>query len=82
MSKFYGSLQGNRGVVTRGGSNSSGIKSSLQSWNGSVISQLSYNDNNELCIRVEVSKGSNRYGDLVFSGTVDEFITKLKKPII
>lgn len=79
MSKFYGSIQGNRGVATRGGSSSSGIKSSVQSWNGSVINELSYNSNGELCIRVEVAEGSSRYGSLIFSGTVEEFKEKLRK---
>lgn len=40
MSTFYGTLQGNRGEVTRCGDSRSGIRASVQSWDGSVITYL------------------------------------------
>lgn len=78
MSTFYGSIQGNRGAATRGGSRSSGIKASAQSWNGSVITELSYNDKDELMVGVSTSTGSSSYGTRIFYGTFEEYIAKLK----
>lgn len=46
MSHFYGYLQGNRGVTTRGGSRKSGISAHLRSWNHDCYAWL-YDDNGE-----------------------------------
>lgn len=78
MSTFYGMIQGNRGSVTRGGSRASGFKASAQSYNGSVITYLSYNDEDELMVEICVSEGSSSYGSQIFYGTFDEYINKLK----
>lgn len=76
MAKFYGSIQGNRGAATRMGH--SGIKASVQSWDGSVITELSYNDKGQLLVDVSVAKDeSSAYGQRVFLGTIDEFIKKI-----
>ena len=74
MSKFYGSVVGNRGEATRGGS--SRIKASAQSYNGSVITELTYNDDT-LMVRISTDKGSSSLGSLIFYGTFDEFVNKL-----
>lgn len=74
MSKFYGMIQGNRGVATRGGSKNSGIKGSVQSWDGSCQTELWYNDSNELMIRLSISEGSSGYGsETLFSGRFADF---------
>lgn len=82
MAKFYGSLQGNRGTVTRTGS--SVIKASVQSWDGSLISYMSYDKDRDnpkeekLMVEICVSKESSSYGSRIFYGTFEEFINKLK----
>lgn len=78
MSKFYGSIQGNRGAATRGGSRASGIKGSCQSHDGSVITYLDYDGNDNLMVTIEVSDKSSSYGSRIFCGTFEEFINKLK----
>ncbi len=77
MSKFYGSIQGNRGAATRGGSLASGIKGSVQSYDGSVITELTYKEDT-LMVRVLTSERSSSYGSTIFYGTFDEFVNKLK----
>ena len=76
MSKFYGSVQGNRGAATRGGH--SMIKTSAQSWDGSIINYLSYEDD-KLMVEVCVSEGSSAYGKTIFRGTFDDLIAKLER---
>ena len=77
MAKFYGSIQGNRGAATRGGSAASGIKSSCQSYDGSVITYMSYDGIDNLVVTIEVSDGSSSYGRRIFCGTFEEYIAKL-----
>jgi len=47
MSHFYGSCQGNRGEVTRGGSKSSGYITVAASWEGCVRTYLWYNEDKD-----------------------------------
>lgn len=75
MSAFYGMVQGNRGAVTRGGSVSSGFKATCQSYDGSVITEMRYDHNNELAVRISLAEGSTSsgyYSDVVFDGTFKE----------
>ena len=76
MAKFYGSLQGNKGAVTRMGS--SCIKSSVQSWDGSLISCMSYKGD-KLMLELSVSKGSASCGKTIFYGTFEEFVNKFER---
>lgn len=78
MSAFYGMVQGNRSAATRGGSRASGFKSSVQSWDGSIITQMSYDKDDNLMVEVSYSTGSACYGTTIFSGTFEEYIAKLK----
>ena len=78
MSAFYGMVQGNRGAATRGGSKASGFKSTVQSWDGSIITRMYYGDEGELMVMVEYAEESAPYGKLAFNGTFEEYITKLK----
>lgn len=78
MSTFYGCVQGNRGSVTRGGSRASGFKASAQSYDGSVVTYLSYNDNDELMVEICVSEASSSYGSRIFYGTFQEYVDRLK----
>ena len=78
MSAFYGMVQGNRGSATRGGSRASGFKSTAQSYDGSVITYLSYDENDKLIVTVETNESSSPYGRRIFCGTFEEFVAKLE----
>lgn len=78
MSKFYGMVRGNRGASTRGGSANSGFKATAQSYDGSVITCLDYDQNNNLKVRIELAEGSTTYGDVAFSGTFEELKESMK----
>ena len=75
MSKLYGSIQGNRGSATRCGT--SLMKSSVQSYDGSVINYMSY-EGDKLMVEVCVSNESSAYGRRIFCGTFEEFVAKLE----
>ena len=75
---FYGLVRGNRGAATRGGSKNSGFKATAQSFDGSIISYLDYDNEGKLKVRLEIADGSSSYGDIVFNGTLDELRKKLK----
>ena len=77
MSKFYGSVRGERGPATRGGHHS--ITTTAQSYDGSIITELSYNYADELMVNISVSNESTTYGRQIFYGTFDEYIDKLTK---
>lgn len=80
MATFYGQVKGNASsTATRQGSAASGIRSSVQSWNGSLIMDLSYDENDALYIEVMHSTGSEFRGYTIFRGTVDEFVDMCKK---
>ena len=49
MSKFYGMIQGGRGEATHCGHRF--IKSAVQSYDGSVITELEYNEIGELLVK-------------------------------
>ena len=79
MSKLYGSLQGCRGEATRCGSASSGIRASVQSWNGSLISYMDLDDNGKPVITLKTSDGSSCIGfEIIFVGSLEELKKKLK----
>ena len=78
MAKFYGQVSGSANTVaTRRGSANSGIKSTVQSWEGCVITELNEEENGKIILTVSVSKESSSYGTLVFKGTIEELVTKL-----
>ena len=77
MATFYGTIQGHRTQATRTGTKNSGIRASVQSWRGSIITELFENDG-QLFIRVELAKGASMCsGSTIFSGTLEEFEKKL-----
>lgn len=79
MAKLYGSLQGCRGEATKTGSQASGIRASVQSWNGSLICYMDLNQNGEPTITLKTSAGSSNYGsETIFTGTLEELKEKLK----
>ena len=75
MSAFYGQVEGMaRSRGTRCGLYDSHISASVQSWEGSLTSELYYDENDELCVQVYHDTGSNMYGRTKFRGTVDRFV--------
>ena len=78
MAKFYGQTIGCASTsATRRGSAKSGIKSTVQSWEGSVITELNENKDGKIILQVSVSNESSSYGNLIFTGTIDELVAKL-----
>lgn len=79
MASLYGSLQGCRGEATRCGSKSSGVRASVQSWTGSLVSYMDLDDNGNPIITLKASEGSSSYGnETIFSGSLEELKAKLK----
>ena len=77
MSTFYGTLTGNKGTATRCGTKDSGIRASVQSWKGSVITALNY-DGDDLMVQVSWADDSRAtMGRHLFYGTLAEFVEKL-----
>ena len=79
MSKLYGSLQGCRGEATRCGSKNSGMRASVQSWNGSLVSYMDLDENDKPVITLKTSDGSSCVGyETIFRGSLEELKAKLK----
>lgn len=80
MATFYGQVAGNRGSASRTGSRDSGIKASVQSYHGSIITRLWYNREDELMCEVEYSDGSAfSWGTHpLFYGSFKEFVEVFK----
>lgn len=79
MAKYYGLVKGNRGAASRIGSSSSGLWTSAQSWNGSLIVYVHDGDGDEPVFDIEISGGSSACGRRAFSGTLGELKEKLAK---
>ena len=76
MARFYGQVFGQaKTEASRRGSRN--IKVSAQSWNGSVITTLYYNDNDDLMVNLSISDGSSCYGYTHFDGTLEELKERL-----
>ena len=76
MATFYGTVKGNRETAaTRTGSRDSGIRASVQSYKGSVITTLTERkDDGALMVEVAVSEGSEAFfGKTIFCGTFEEY---------
>lgn len=73
MSTFYGQVEGcSQTVAGRRGADD--IKSSAQSYNGSVIIRLHYDSQGVLMVNIHLAKGSSFYGDDLpyFYGTFEQ----------
>ena len=77
MSKFYGQIVGDRGAATR--TDHRRIKTAAQSYSGSVITELTYNEEDKLMVEVCVGENeSTSYGRMIFYGTFEEYVKKLR----
>ena len=80
MALLYGTVTGiGETPATRRGSKNSGIKSSVHSYQGSLISRLYYDKNDELKVALEMAAGSDDVGYKVFDGTFSELAAQLAK---
>ena len=70
MAKFYGTIQGNRGMGTRLGTQE--IRTSAQSWDGSIITKLYY-DEKDLNVIIATDESSSPYGEIKFNGKFKNF---------
>lgn len=82
MATFYGQVFGNgRTPATRGGTYDSGLRTSAQSFKGSVIVELTQPEdedgNRELMVEVQVNSNTASRGKSLFYGTLDELCQKL-----
>lgn len=74
MSAYYGQVRGNsETTASRRGTESSGLRVSAQSWGGSVIVVMKSG-----IVDIEVSGGSDFYGNTEFSGTIEELKQALR----
>ena len=71
MSKFYGQVEGmsSTAATRRGGKF---IKTSAQSYDGSIQTRLEYDDQNNLIAEISMCEGTGFYGDRVFKGKFDD----------
>ena len=78
MSTFYGTVVGSaRTEATRRGYQY--IKVAAQSWDGSLITRLTYSDDDQLMVDLQMSEGSSTYGRTVFYGSLDDLKNQLAK---
>lgn len=78
MEVFYGQVQGSGSTrATRQGSEESGIASSVQSYDGSITTELFIGKDDKLWIQVYASSWSEFYGNTLFRGTLDDYCEKL-----
>jgi|WetSurMetagenome_2_1015567.scaffolds.fasta_scaffold1449785_1 hypothetical protein len=60
MSRFYGSMQGNRGEATRQGGTESGISCHVRGWDAGIEVRGYVNEEGKDEFRVFITGGSNR----------------------
>ena len=77
MAAFYGTVEGNRGTVSRTGSRESGIETTARSYHGSVNVWL-HEQGGQLMVDIRIADGSSAGGALLFNGTLDELKAKLE----
>lgn len=82
MATFYGQVFGNgRTSATRSGTYDSGLRTSAQSFKGSVIVELTQPEdedgNRELMVEVQVNSNTASRGKSLFYGTLEEFCKRL-----
>lgn len=80
MASFYGTINdpySNTKEVSKVGHK--GIKACARSYHGSVITELSYNDNNELMVEISLDNDSSTKGTRMFKGTFEELKNLFEK---
>ena len=82
MASFYATINADlsRTLATKRGSKY--IKTSTQSYNGSIITTMYYNEQNQLMIELETTETSSCYGENRYRGTftqLEELLVYAKK---
>lgn len=82
MATFYGQVFGSaKTSASGGGTYASGLRTSAQSYEGSVIVELTLPEdsdgNRELMVEVQVNSNTASRGKSLFYGTLDEFCQKV-----
>jgi len=68
MSRFYGSIEGNRGMATRQGTASSGMYGHIRGWHIGASVVCYENEKGEDCVRVQLTGGSMNPSPLITLG--------------
>jgi hypothetical protein len=71
MAMFYGTVQGARGEATRLGHSVTGLRTSAQSYDGSIIVNIYHNKVTcvDICIAIGSAKGG---GHTLYSGPIEK----------
>lgn len=75
MSHFYATIEGNRGEATRCGTQSSGITTTCQSYEGSIIVTMRV-ENGKNWFEIQVDEGSATHGRVILEGKVETLASK------
>lgn len=79
MAEYYGTLSGRGNTVTKTGTKATGITASVQSWNGSLITEMHHRDNGDLMVSISYLPYSGAsMGELAYYGTFKDFIALLE----
>lgn len=78
MSKFYGQVDGSENTTTATRRGFNYIHVSAQSYDGSIITRMHYDINDNLIVELEHNIGSSSVGRTIFYGTIDELVKKLE----
>ena len=79
MAEFYGTVTGRSSTRTATGTKDSGITASVQSWNGSLITEMHHRDNGDLMVSISYLPYSGAsMGELAYYGTFKDFIALLE----
>ena len=77
MSHFYGTVRGNRGEASRGGSKDSGMTTHCASWKGAIRCQAYVNEQGQDCVRISKEfwrgRGENK---VIYDGLIGEELKK------
>jgi hypothetical protein len=68
MSRFYANIQGNRGSVSRGGSEKSGIEGHIRGWSIGAKVRVDVDDLGRDTVMIHITGGSNGFSSEKFVG--------------
>lgn len=77
MAKFYGTIDSDLGKTDRTRRGAKNIKTTAQSYDGSVITVLNYDNHGELIINIELNDDSDTHGKSElpsFHGTLEQLM--------
>lgn len=79
MAEFYGTVTGRGSTRTATGTKDSGIRASVQSWNGSLITEMHHRPDGKLMVSVSyLPYSGSTMGELAYYGEFKDFIALLE----